>query len=77
MASNPQAEAEMRARQCHRGPVAGQKRGALISLAEYRTKIACFVKLDKGWSVARVAAHFQVNIDALQAWVDRGCPLKD
>lgn len=70
-------QSEMKARTVHPGPIAGQTHGAMISIGEYRTKIACFVKLDAGWSVARIAARLQVNVEALQKWVDRGCRLKE
>jgi hypothetical protein len=67
----------MKARQHHPGPVAGQTHGALTSIAEYRVKIAAFIELDKGWSVARVAAHLQIDVVSLQSWVDGGCRLVD
>jgi hypothetical protein len=70
-------QAEMKARAAHPGPEAGTGHGALTSIAEYRVKIAAFVKLDSGWSVARVAAHLQINVDNLQRWVDGGCRLVD
>jgi len=69
--------AEMKTRTVHPGPVAGTGHGSLTSIAEYRTKIACFIKLDSGWSVSRTAAHFGVNIESLQTWVDGGCRLID
>jgi len=68
---------EMKARTVHRGPMAGQTHGTLTSISEYRIKISAFVKLDAGWSVARVAAHLQVNVESLQRWYDAGCRLKE
>jgi Homeodomain-like domain len=70
-------QADMKARQHHPGPVAGTGHGALTSIAEYRVKIAAFIELDKGWSVARVAAHLGVNVESLQRWVEGGCRLVD
>ena len=68
-------QAELKARTTHPGPEAGQTHGALTSIALYHVKIAAFVLLDKGWSVARVAAHLMVDVESLQRWVDDKCPL--
>jgi hypothetical protein len=46
-----------------------------VALLEYRTKITAFAFLTQRWSVARIAIQLGINTPALQAWVDRGCPL--
>jgi hypothetical protein len=69
--------AEMKARTVHPGPVAKTGHGSLISIAEFRVKIAAFIDLDKGWSVSCVAAHLQIDVTTLQRWVDGGCRLVD
>jgi hypothetical protein len=73
-----QRQAAMRRRHAKKqrhGPVPRQRKPAALDLGKLERRLVAHQLLQRGWSLAQVAAEMNVHIDALTEWNRRGRPI--